>query len=119
MGKEGQRHLYLILLDKSLKNGDKSPGLSLLWLQIIVGSKPHTYTTCLLAAVLCTYSDIFLFPQAKIQKHQTFEAEIAAHNNSIISLKSTGRAMIGQQHFASENIQVASLCVCVCACMSV
>ena len=50
---------------------------------------------------VCTYMQ-----QAKIQKHQAFEAEVAAHGNAIISLKSTGRAMVSQQHFAAEKIQV-------------
>ena len=45
--------------------------------------------------------------QAKIQKHYAFEAEVAAHNNSITSIKSSGRAMISQGHFAVEKIQVA------------
>jgi len=46
--------------------------------------------------------------QAKIQKHQAFEAETAAHNNAILTLKSTGRAMIDQKHFAAEQIQVCA-----------
>lgn len=47
-----------------------------------------------------------VYIQGKIQKHQTFEAEIAAHSNSIHSLKSTGKEMISQEHFASEQIKV-------------
>ena len=43
--------------------------------------------------------------QAKIQKHQAFEAEVAAHSNAIVSLDNTGQEMIGQGHFASEIIQ--------------
>ena len=46
-------------------------------------------------------------PQGKIQKHQTFEAEIAAHTNSIKSLKSTGKQMISEEHFASDQIRVS------------
>ena len=47
------------------------------------------------------------FSQAKIQKHQTFEAELAAHSNAIHTLKSTGKGMIDQQHFASVQIRVS------------
>ena len=47
------------------------------------------------------------YPQGKIQKHQTFEAEIAAHTNSIKSLKSTGKQMISEGHFASDQIRVS------------
>ncbi|XP_055312363.1 spectrin alpha chain isoform X2 [Sitodiplosis mosellana] len=43
--------------------------------------------------------------QAKIQKHQAFEAEVSAHSNAIVSLDNTGQEMISQQHFASETIQ--------------
>jgi len=43
--------------------------------------------------------------QAKIQKHQAFEAEVAAHSNAIVSLDNTGQEMIGQGHFASDIIQ--------------
>lgn len=45
-------------------------------------------------------------PQAKIQKHQEFEAEIAAHNSFMTSLKSSGLAMVSQRHFATEQIKV-------------
>ena len=45
-------------------------------------------------------------PQAKIQKHQEFEAEIAAHNSSMTSLKSVGLTMVNQRHFATEQIKV-------------
>jgi len=38
--------------------------------------------------------------QAKIQKHQAFEAEVSAHSNAIVSLDNTGQEMINQQHFA-------------------
>ena len=41
-----------------------------------------------------------------MQKHQAFEAEIAAHSNSIVSLNETGTEMIGAGHFASASIQV-------------
>ncbi|XP_070496510.1 spectrin alpha chain isoform X3 [Chironomus tepperi] len=43
--------------------------------------------------------------QAKIQKHQAFEAEVAAHSNAIVSLDHTGQEMINQSHFASDVIQ--------------
>ncbi|XP_067134094.1 spectrin alpha chain-like isoform X2 [Centruroides vittatus] len=43
--------------------------------------------------------------QAKIQKHQAFEAEVAAHSNAIAVLDSAGMEMINQGHYASETIQ--------------
>ncbi|KAG8249869.1 hypothetical protein J6590_012180 [Homalodisca vitripennis] len=43
--------------------------------------------------------------QAKIQKHQAFEAEVAAHSNAIVVLDNTGKEMINQNHFASEIIR--------------
>lgn len=43
--------------------------------------------------------------QAKIQKHQAFEAEVAAHSNAIVQLDNIGQEMINQQHFASDVIQ--------------
>ncbi|XP_023218728.1 spectrin alpha chain-like [Centruroides sculpturatus] len=43
--------------------------------------------------------------QAKIQKHQAFEAEVAAHSNAIVVLDNTGLEMINQGHFASETIK--------------
>lgn len=43
--------------------------------------------------------------QAKIQKHQAFEAEVAAHSNAIVALDNTGLEMINQGHFASEIIK--------------
>lgn len=43
--------------------------------------------------------------QAKIQKHQAFEAEVSAHSNAIVSLDNTGQEMINQSHFASDVIQ--------------
>lgn len=53
------------------------------------------------------FSDIFVAcMQAKIQKHQAFEAEVAAHENSIASFQNTGKTMISHGHFASEAIQV-------------
>ena len=45
--------------------------------------------------------------QAKIQKHQAFEAEVAAHANAIVELDKTGNEMIEQNHFASETIRVS------------
>lgn len=49
----------------------------------------------------------FAIFQGKIQKHQTFEAELAAHSNAIHTLKSTGKSMIDQQHFASTQMRVS------------
>ncbi|XP_060065678.1 spectrin alpha chain-like isoform X1 [Ylistrum balloti] len=43
--------------------------------------------------------------QAKIQKHQAFEAEVVAHANAIVVLDNTGTEMIDQEHFASEIIR--------------
>ncbi|KAL3872184.1 hypothetical protein ACJMK2_040130 [Sinanodonta woodiana] len=43
--------------------------------------------------------------QAKIQKHQAFEAEVAAHANAIVALDHIGTEMINEQHFASEIIR--------------
>ncbi|KAL1423826.1 hypothetical protein MTO96_003740 [Rhipicephalus appendiculatus] len=43
--------------------------------------------------------------QAKIQKHQAFEAEVAAHGNAIVVLDNTGMEMIGYGHFESEKIK--------------
>ncbi|XP_014681189.1 PREDICTED: spectrin alpha chain, non-erythrocytic 1-like [Priapulus caudatus] len=43
--------------------------------------------------------------QAKIQKHQAFEAEVAAHSNAITVLDSTGMEMINNAHFASDVIK--------------
>lgn len=43
--------------------------------------------------------------KAKIQKHQSFEAEVAAHSNFIVSLDNTGKEMIARKHFASNIIQ--------------
>ncbi len=43
--------------------------------------------------------------QAKIQKHQAFEAEVAAHSNAIVVLDNTGTEMINQNHFKRESIQ--------------
>lgn len=45
--------------------------------------------------------------QAKIQKHQAFEAEVAAHSNAITVLDNTGTEMINNAHFASEVIDVS------------
>lgn len=47
----------------------------------------------------------FQFTQAKIQKHQAFEAEVAAHSNAIVVLDNTGSEMIAAGHFASETIR--------------
>ena len=43
--------------------------------------------------------------QAKIQKHQAFEAEVAAHSNAIVVLDNTGMEMITQEHFQKVGIR--------------
>ena len=43
--------------------------------------------------------------QAKIQKHQAFEAEVAAHSNAIVVLDNTGMEMINQDHFQKVAIR--------------
>jgi len=43
--------------------------------------------------------------QAKIQKHQAFEAEVQAHSNAIVQLDQTGTDMIKHGHYASTNIK--------------
>ncbi|XP_025830723.1 spectrin alpha chain isoform X3 [Agrilus planipennis] len=43
--------------------------------------------------------------QAKIQKHQAFEAEVSAHSNAIVVLDRTGQDMINHNHFQSETIR--------------
>ena len=47
--------------------------------------------------------------QAKIQKHQAFEAEVAAHSNAIVQLDKQGYEMVDQQHFATDVIKVCVL----------
>lgn len=42
--------------------------------------------------------------QAKIQKHQAFEAEVSAHSNAILHLDSKGQQMMNERHFASDVI---------------
>lgn len=43
--------------------------------------------------------------QAKIQKHEAFEAEVAAHHNAIVSLDDYGNELIRNCHYASQKIQ--------------
>ena len=43
--------------------------------------------------------------QAKIQKHQAFEAEVAAHANSLEELDRSGYEMINYQHYESQTIK--------------
>ncbi|CAG0895460.1 unnamed protein product [Darwinula stevensoni] len=43
--------------------------------------------------------------QAKIQKHEAFEAEVNAHSNAIIVLDNTGKEMIESSHFAADVIK--------------
>lgn len=44
--------------------------------------------------------------QVKLQKHQSFEAEVAAHAEVIEMLDNTGWNMINHQHFARDSIKV-------------
>ncbi|CAH1785763.1 unnamed protein product [Owenia fusiformis] len=44
--------------------------------------------------------------QAKIQKHQAFEAEVAAHSNALEQLDETGIGMMNEEHYASETIKI-------------
>ena len=48
----------------------------------------------------------FCFTQVKLQKHQAFEAEISAHTNTIITIKTTGEQMITEEHYESVTIRV-------------
>ncbi|XP_077865919.1 spectrin alpha chain, non-erythrocytic 1-like [Saccoglossus kowalevskii] len=43
--------------------------------------------------------------KGKLQKHQAFEAEVAAHSNAIEQLDQSGMEMINGGHFASETIE--------------
>lgn len=43
--------------------------------------------------------------QAKIQKHQAFEAEVAAHKKALEDLEDTGNGLINKNHYASDKIQ--------------
>ncbi|VDP10579.1 unnamed protein product [Soboliphyme baturini] len=43
--------------------------------------------------------------QAKIQKHQAFEAEVQAHSNAIVQLDKIGNDMISHNHYASDVIK--------------
>ncbi|XP_027498276.1 spectrin beta chain, non-erythrocytic 5 [Corapipo altera] len=43
--------------------------------------------------------------QTKLQKHQTFQAEIMANKNHLDSIKSEGEKMLHERHHASEAIQ--------------
>ena len=43
--------------------------------------------------------------QAKIQKHEAFEAEVAAHYNAITALDDNGGDLIRAEHYASAQIQ--------------
>ncbi|CAI5455840.1 unnamed protein product [Caenorhabditis angaria] len=43
--------------------------------------------------------------QAKIQKHEAFEAEVQAHAKTIANLDKTGNSMIQHNHFASDIIK--------------
>ncbi|NXY15062.1 SPTN5 protein, partial [Atrichornis clamosus] len=43
--------------------------------------------------------------QTKLQRHQTFQAEIMANRNHLDSIKSEGEKMLHERHYASEAIQ--------------
>lgn len=43
--------------------------------------------------------------QAKIQKHEAFEAEVAAHYNAIAALDDCGNELIRNGHYASQKVQ--------------
>lgn len=43
--------------------------------------------------------------QAKIQKHEAFEAEVSAHYNAITNLDDRGAELIRNEHYASDKIQ--------------
>ncbi|RNA32314.1 spectrin alpha non-erythrocytic 1 [Brachionus plicatilis] len=43
--------------------------------------------------------------QAKIQKHEAFEAEVHAHYNAIVSLDEMGAELTGAGHYAADKIQ--------------
>lgn len=43
--------------------------------------------------------------QAKIQKHEAFEAEVAAHYNAIVALDDCGNELIRNGHYASQKVQ--------------
>ncbi|XP_074765676.1 spectrin beta chain, non-erythrocytic 5 isoform X1 [Athene noctua] len=43
--------------------------------------------------------------QTKLQKHQTFQAEIMANRNRLDSIKSEGEKMLHEKHYAAEAIQ--------------
>uniref|UniRef100_A0A2A6CFM8 Spc-1 n=1 Tax=Pristionchus pacificus TaxID=54126 RepID=A0A2A6CFM8_PRIPA len=47
--------------------------------------------------------------QAKIQKHEAFEAEVQAHSRTIANLDKTGIDMIQHGHYASDVIKVRSV----------
>lgn len=52
---------------------------------------------------------IFLCLQVKLQKHQAFEAEISAHTNTIITIRTTGEQMITEEHYESVTIRVCNV----------
>ncbi len=41
-----------------------------------------------------------------MQKHQAFEAEVAAHRKALDDLEDTGKGLIDGNHYASDKIQV-------------
>jgi spectrin alpha len=43
--------------------------------------------------------------QAKIQKHEAFEAEVAAHYNAIVALDECGNELIRNGHYAAQKVQ--------------
>ena len=67
---------------------------------------------CILYYVCILIVDVFVLFQAKIQKHQAFEAEVAAHSNAIVQLDKIGQEMIDADHYAQETIRVSHTLHC-------
>lgn len=73
----------------------------LIFLRLVLGF----YNAYFGGYLLFLVQKVTLFLQAKIQKHQAFEAEVAAHSNAIVVLDNTGSEMISAGHFASDTIR--------------
>lgn len=52
--------------------------------------------------------------QVKLQKHQAFEAEISAHTNTIIMIRTSGEQMITEEHYESITIRVRNYTLLQC-----
>lgn len=68
-------------------------------------SLPYSNFIILNSSNIEVFHFLLVILQAKIQKHQAFEAEVAAHSNAIVMLDNTGMEMINQSHYASEEIR--------------